>query len=185
MKFEEHLAQPPKLELYRKLRVCAWIVSAIVLGLVAMMRQIKLSLPEGVALDFLPQVHAILNSMVAVSLVVALLAIKKKNVVLHKRAISGAMVCSIAFLTCYVVYHFTHAETKFGGEGSIRIVYYVLLISHIVLAAVSFPFILFTWIYGYTNQFLKHRRMAKWVFPTWLYVAVTGPICYLMLRPYY
>lgn len=123
--------------------------------------------------------------MVAMLLVVALIAIKKQNVALHKRAIAAAMVCSISFLACYVVYHFTHAETKFGGEGPIRMVYYVLLISHIVLAAVSFPFILFTWIYGYTNQFLKHRRMAKWVFPMWLYVAVTGPICYLMLRPYY
>ncbi len=185
MKLDEYLAQPPKLELHRKLRVVAWIASALVLGLVAMMRQIKFSLPEGVELDFLPLVHAILNSTVAALLVVAVIAIKNRNVTLHKRAIAGAMICSIAFLGCYVIYHFTHAETKFGGEGWIRIAYYVLLISHIVLAAVSFPFILFTWIYAYTNQFSKHRRMVKWVFPMWLYVAVTGPICYLMLRPYY
>lgn len=185
MNFEEYIAQPPKLELYRQLRVVAWIASVLVLGLVAMMRQITLPLPEGVELDFLPQVHAILNSVVAVLLIVALTAIKRRNVLLHKRAIAGAMICSISFLACYVVYHFTHDETKFGGEGGIRIVYFALLISHIVLAAVSFPFILFTWIYAYTNQFGKHRRMVKWVFPVWLYVAVTGPICYLMLRPYY
>ena len=185
MKYNEYLSQAPKLDVYRKLRVAAWVVTVLVLGLVAMMRQIKLPLPEGVELNFLPQVHAILNSMVAVLLVFALVAIKRKNVLLHKRAISAAMICSIVFLACYVVYHISHAETKFGGEGPIRIVYYVLLISHIVLAAASFPFILFTWIYGYTNQFHKHRRMAKWVFPIWLYVAVTGPVCYLMLRPYY
>jgi putative membrane protein len=84
-----------------------------------------------------------------------------------------------------VSYHFTTPETKFGGTGTLKTVYFILLISHIILAAVSFPFILFTWIYGFTNQVQKHRRMAKYVFPVWLYVAVTGPICYLMLRPYY
>lgn len=185
MKFEQYLSQSPKLGLARNLQITAWILTVLVLGLVGMMRQIKLHLPEGVQLDFLPQVHAILNSIVAVLLIVALIAIKNKNIVAHKSAISAAMICSIAFLACYVVYHITHDETKFGGEGPIRIVYYVLLISHIILAAISFPFILFTWIYGFTNQFQKHRKMAKWLFPVWLYVAVTGPVCYLMLRPYY
>ena len=95
------------------------------------------------------------------------------------------MVCSALFLLCYVAYHFTTPETKFGGEGSIRIVYFVLLISHIVLAAVSFPLILFTWIFGFTGQVTRHRKFSKITFPMWLYVAITGPACYLMLRPYY
>ena len=97
----------------------------------------------------------------------------------------AAMVCSALFLLCYVAYHFTNEETRFGGEGFARTAYFVLLISHIVLAALSLPFILQTWIYGFTNQFEKHRKMAKLVFPVWLYVALTGPICYLMLQPYY
>ncbi len=95
------------------------------------------------------------------------------------------MIASASFLLCYVAYHFTTEETKFGGTGAICYVYYPLLISHIVLAAFSLPFILQTWVYGFTSQVAKHRKMAKWVFPMWLYVAITGPICYLLLRPYY
>lgn len=95
------------------------------------------------------------------------------------------MACSIAFLLCYVAYHFTTPETKFGGEGAIRTVYFLLLVSHIILAALSLPCILLTWIWGFTNQFARHRKWTRFVFPVWLYVAVTGPICYLMLRPYY
>ncbi len=111
--------------------------------------------------------------------------IKRGNVSAHKLAINGAMICSLLFLLCYVLYHFTSEETRFGGEGLSKIIYLLLLISHIVLAAASLPFILLTWSYGATNQFDKHRRLAKWVFPVWLYVAISGPVCYLMLRPYY
>jgi len=175
----------PNLQLARRLNVVAWILTVVVLGLVGAMRRIKIQLPDGVDLSFLPTVHATLNSLVAVFLIIALVMIKRKNVAAHKRAISAAMICSILFLLCYVSYHFTTRETKFGGTGTTRTIYFVLLVSHIVLAAVSFPFILFTWIYGFTNQVQKHRRMAKYVFPVWLYVAITGPICYLMLRPYY
>ena len=179
------VSNEPNLALARRLNVVAWILTVAVLGLVAAMRKIELPLPEGVDLSFLPAVHASLNSLVAVFLIIGLVMIKRKNVVAHKRAISAAMICSVLFLLCYVTYHITTSETKFGGTGTIRTVYFVLLVSHIILAAVSFPFILFTWIYGFTNQVQKHRRMAKYVFPVWLYVAVTGPICYLMLRPYY
>lgn len=177
---------PPNVELGNRLRIGVWVVTLLVWVLVgAMRRPEKIPLPEGVSLDFLPMVHAILNTLVAVLLVVALVMVKQKKIRLHKLAISGAMACSGLFLLCYVAYHFTTAETKFGGEGMTRTIYFVLLISHIVLAALSLPFILQTWVYGFTNQVAKHRKMAKWVFPIWLYVAVTGPICYLMLRPYY
>jgi putative membrane protein len=175
----------PNLVLSARLKIVAWILTVAVLGLVGLMRQVKIPLPEGVDLGFLPMVHAVLNSLVALFLINALVMIKRRNVVAHQRSINAAMTCSILFLLCYVAYHFTTEETKFGGTGTIRTVYFTLLISHIVLAAVSLPFILFTWIYGFTGQVQKHRRMAKFVFPVWLYVAVTGPICYLMLRPYY
>ena len=103
------------------------------------------------------------------------------------------------FLLCYVVYHFTTPETKYGdlnGDGQLspgelteaghaRMVYLVLLLSHVLLAAVSFPFILLTFVYGFTNQFDRHRKLARIIFPVWLYVAVTGPVVYLLLRPYY
>ena len=94
-----------------------------------------------------------------------------------------AMTCSFIFLTMYIVYHTTTPETKYCGEGNIRYVYFFLLISHVILAAVIFPFILFTFIRGYTFQVEKHKKMAKWVFPFWLYVAVTGPVLYIMLNP--
>jgi putative membrane protein len=186
MNKEAYLNSQPNLVLGRKLKIGVWIVTVLVWVLVgAMRRPEKIPLPEGISLSFLPGVHAILNTCVAILLIVALVMIKKGNVRLHKMAISGAMICSATFLLCYVAYHFTTAETRFGGAGAIKVVYLLLLISHIVLAAVSLPFILMTWVYGYTNQFQKHRTMAKWVFPVWLYVAVTGPVCYLMLRPYY
>lgn len=185
--YKEYLQREPNVGLGKKLKVTAWVLTAAVLVLVGLMRrpELKIPLPEGFTFSFLPPVHAILNSIVAIALVVAVLAIKNKNIQRHKRAISVAMVSSVLFLLCYVAYHFTTAEVRYGGEGVMRGVYFFFLISHIVLAAVSLPFILFTWINGLTNQFAKHKKLARWVFPMWLYVAVTGPICYLLLKPYY
>lgn len=185
MNIEEKLSQPPNLKLAKTLKVITWIVTVLVLGLVAAMREIHLPLPQGVSLDFLPGVHATLNTIVAICLIAALVMIKLKKVVAHQRFINTAMVCSGLFLLCYVAYHITSGETSYGGTGISRTIYLILLISHIILAAISLPFILYTYIYAFTNQFAKHRRMTRWVFPIWLYVAVTGPICYLMLRPYY
>lgn len=170
----------------KKLTIVSWVVTVAVWGLVGLMRSpAKIPLPDGVTLEFLPMVHAGLNCLVALFLILALVFVKQKKIQLHRLSISAAMVCSALFLLCYVAYHFTNEETKFGGEGFAKTVYFVLLISHIVLAALSLPFILQTWIYGFTNLFEKHRKMAKMVFPVWLYVALTGPICYLMLQPYY
>lgn len=197
--WDEVRSRPANLALGRKLGVAAWIVTVVVLVLVGMMRRVTIPLPEGVELGMLPGFHALLNSVAAVLLVLALVAIKRKNIPAHRRFIHGALVCSCLFLVSYVVYHFTSGETLYGdmdgnglvdaGEleavGGSRGVYLVLLLSHIVLAAVSFPGILFTWVFGFTGQFDRHRKLARWVFPVWLYVAVTGPVCYLMLRPYY
>ncbi|MFT5301398.1 MAG: putative membrane protein [Mariniblastus sp.] len=186
MNREKYTQQAPNLALGKKLTIVTCVLTVAVWLLVGMMRSpAKIPLPAGVSLAFLPLVHAILNSLVAMFLVVALVLIKRNNVAGHKRAISAAMLCSAGFLLCYVAYHFTTPETKFGGVGAVKVCYLLLLISHIVLAAISLPFILLTWVYGFTNQFQRHRRLARWVFPVWLYVAVTGPICYLMLRPYY
>ena len=182
---QQMLSREPNLELARKLKIAIWILTVVVLGLVGVMRRVKLPLPEGYDLGFLPPVHAALNTCVALFLITALVMIKRGNVLRHTQFISAAMICSIVFLLCYVCYHFTTEETKYGGEGIAKTVYLTLLLSHIVMAAVSLPFILYTWMYGFTAQFGKHRKMAKWVFPMWLYVAITGPICYTMLRPYY
>jgi len=187
------------IQLSKKLHVAAWIVTAIVLLLVGLMRQVKIPLPEGVSLSFLPPFHATLNALTAVVLVYALIQIKNKKVANHRRAIYVAMGLSVLFLLSYVAYHFTTPSTLYGdlnhdgalseaelaAVGTTRTFYLILLLSHISLAALSLPFILFTFIRAYTNQFERHKRMARWVFPVWLYVAITGPICYLMLMPYY
>jgi putative membrane protein len=197
----EWLSRAPQEALSKKLGIVAWILTAVVLGLVGLMRrpELRIPLPEGVSMSFLPPVHALLNSLVAVALVIALVAIKQGKIALHKKAMLTAMGLSVVFLLCYVAYHFTTTETLYGdlngdrildeaekaAAGGLRPVYLLLLISHISLAGISLPFILFTFISAWTNRFAAHRRLAKWVFPLWLYVAVTGPICYLMLKPYY
>lgn len=187
------------LSIARKLNTFAWIFTAVVLLLVGAMRRIKIPLPEGWDLSFLPPFHAGVNALTAVVLLLALYFIKQKNVAAHRRAIYVAMSLSVLFLLSYVAYHFTTPETIYGdvdgngrldaGElaavGSARTAYLVLLLSHIVLAAVSLPLILFTFIRGFTDQVERHRRMARWVFPLWFYVAVTGPVCYWMLKPFY
>ena len=139
MSLKDYLQQQPDTALSGKLKVVAWVLTAVVLALVGLMQQIKIDLPEGVSLSFLPAVHAVLNSCVALLLILALVMIKKGNVEAHKKAISAAMVCSILFLCCYVSYHITTESTKFGGTGAIRVVYLVLLISHIVLARNTCP----------------------------------------------
>ena len=173
----------PNIELEKRLNTLAYVVSAVVLLLVGAMRRYKIDL--GIDFSFLPPIHASLNALAAVILVFALYFIKNKQVENHRRAIYAAMACSALFLISYVLYHFTTPETRYGGQGVMRTIYFFLLITHVVLAAVILPFILLTFTRAYTNQFERHKKMARWVFPLWLYVAVTGPICYLMLRPYY
>ena len=177
---------PENLPLGRKLVATTWILTVVVLGLVGAMQRLTLPLPEGVDLSFLPSVNAVLNTLVAFCLVAAIVSIVKfGRVDLHKRFINVAVGLSILFLLSYVTYHITSGEVKYEGEGTIRKVYFFLLITHIVLAAVSFPFILLSLSYAMSNQFKKHRRIVKIAFPMWLYVAVTGPIVFLMLQPYY
>ncbi len=186
-------------DLAKKLNLLVWVISVAVLGLVVMMQKIKIPLPEGADLSSLPGFHALLNSMAAVFLVLAIRAIKNGKVILHQKMIYAAFICSLVFLLSYVTYHITTPATLFGDankdgllssaereavSGS-RPYYLFILISHIGLAALSFPFILRTFVHAFTNQFEKHRKLSKKVFPVWLYVAVTGPIVYFFLQPYY
>ena len=198
---KEWLSRSPDEALSKKLGIVAWILTAVVLVLVGLMRrpELRIPLPDGWSFEFLPPVHAVINTLVSIALVVAIVAVKQSKIGLHKKAIIAAMGLSVAFLLCYVAYHFTNMEVLFGdanGDGALdaaeraavggrRTAYLLLLVSHIVLAGISLPCILFTFIAAWTNRFAAHRRLAKWVFPMWLYVAVTGPICYLMLKPYY
>jgi putative membrane protein len=183
---KEWLRKTPDDSLANQLSKAAWIVTALVLILVGLMRSpYKIPLPDGWSMSFLPPVHAVINALVSVCLVGAIIAVKRGRIATHRNFMLAAMALSTLFLLCYVAYHFTTVETRYGGEGVMRAAYFFLLITHIVAAAVSLPLILLTFINAWTNRFEKHRNMARWVFPIWLYVAVTGPICYLMLMPFY
>jgi putative membrane protein len=187
----------PAAALEAKLNKLAWALSGVVLLLVGVMRRVKI--PSPVDFGFLPPIHATLNAVTAVLLVGALVAIKRRRVDLHRNLIVASLGASTLFLLSYVAYHFTKTEVLFGDAdhdgvlsaaerlavAGVRPLYLVLLASHIVLAAAVLPFVLMTFTRAYTKQFARHKAMARWVFPLWLYVAVTGPACYLMLRPYY
>lgn len=136
-------------------------------------------------LSMLPPIYATINGITALVLVWAVLAIKKGNQKLHERLMTLAICLSVAFLVMYVAYHMTSDSTKFGGEGAIKYVYFIILITHILLSVAIIPLVLITYVRALAQRFDRHRKIAKITFPLWLYVAVTGVIVYLMISPYY
>lgn len=136
-------------------------------------------------LSFLPPIYATINGFTAILLVAAVISIKKGNRKLHERLMKLAIACSVAFLVMYVAYHMTADSAKFGGEGTIKYVYYFILITHIVLSIVIIPLVLITYVKALAKRFDKHKKIAKITFPIWLYVAITGVLVYLMISPYY
>ena len=176
---------PANVKLGKRLDYAAWGISLVVLLLVGMMRRPEFKIQTEIDFSFLPPFHASLNALAAIALIIAFYFIKNKRVEGHRKAIYAALTLSAMFLLSYVVYHFTTEETRYCFEGFSRKIYFFFLITHVVLAGGILPFILMTFGRAYSGQFQKHRRMARWVFPLWLYVAITGPICYLMLMPCY
>ena len=136
-------------------------------------------------LTFLPPIYASINGFTALLLIVAVIAIKNGKRKLHENLMKTAIACSVLFLGMYVAYHMTADSTKFGGEGTIKYVYYFILLTHIVLSIVVIPFVLVTYVRALAQRFDKHKKLARITFPLWLYVAVTGVIVYLMISPYY
>ena len=136
-------------------------------------------------LTFLPKIYATINGFTAVLLIAAVIAIKNGKRKLHENLMKTAIACSLAFLVMYIAYHMTTDSTKFGGEGTIKIVYFVILITHIILSIAIIPMVLVTYVRALAKRFDKHKRLARITFPIWLYVAVTGVIVYLMISPYY
>lgn len=136
-------------------------------------------------LSFLPPIYATINGLTAICLVIAVSAIKRGNVKLHENLIKLCMVFSSAFLIMYVAYHMTSESTSFGGEGTIRYVYFFILVTHIILSIIIIPFVLFTFVRGIAGAYERHKKLARITYPMWLYVAVTGVVVYLMISPYY
>ena len=136
-------------------------------------------------LSFLPPIYATTNGFTAILLIFAVIAIKNGNRKLHERLMTSAIALSLAFLVMYVAYHMTADSTKFGGEGIVRYVYFFILITHIVLSIAIIPMVLITYVRALSQNFDKHKKLARITFPIWLYVAVTGVVVYLMISPYY
>lgn len=134
---------------------------------------------------FLPPVYAAINALTAILLIAAVVAVKKGNRTLHELLMKVAILCSVVFLVLYVLYHMTSDSTPYGGEGSLRLLYFFILISHIVLSIAVIPFVLITYVRAITNNIELHKKIAKITFPLWLYVASTGVVVYLMIAPYY
>ena len=168
-----------KPEPYKKLIIALSIVIPI-----AVATLFRLKIP-GYDFSFLPPIYASINGLTAILLLISYKSIlagkRKRHETLNKICIG----LSATFLVMYVLYHITSEETKFGGEGIIKYIYYFILITHIILSIVVIPFVLFTFSRALAGNFERHKRLAKFTFPLWLYVAVTGVIVYLMISPYY
>ncbi len=187
--------------LERKFRGSIIAVSIIIPIAVAVLFSVKLK-DFGVEvepLSFLPPIYASINGITALLLILGVIAIKNGNRKVHKRFMTTAIACSVAFLLMYVAYHMTTDSTVFGdinadglldetektNAGSMRYVYWFILLSHILLSVIIIPMVLFTYVRALAEQYDRHKKLAKITFPIWLYVAVTGVVVYLMISPYY
>lgn len=165
---------------YNKLIV---ILSVTIPILVAALFGIKI--PNLEPLTFLPPIYASINAITALILVLAFWAITNKKIKLHKRLMQSAIILSVMFLLMYVAYHMTSDSTKYGGEGFMKYVYYIILITHIIMSIVVIPFVLITYVRAITNDFERHKKIARITFPLWLYVAISGVLVFIIISPYY
>jgi uncharacterized membrane protein YozB (DUF420 family) len=129
----------------------------------------------------LPTLNAILNALATVCLLTGWWCIRRRRIQAHRRAMISALVCSTLFLISYVIYHAQVGSRPFGGTGIVRTIYFVILITHVTLAAAILPLVLITVSRALRGNFVRHRAIARWTMPLWVYVSVTGVIVYLML----
>lgn len=162
----------------------AWMLSLALIGIIAFIYMgPKLIVITGLSPDTLPKVNAVLNGLAAMALICGWVAIMKRNVPVHRAFMLTAVGFSVLFLVSYVVQHGSFPSVKYGG--SMGWLYYPVLISHIVLAAIIVPMVLITLVRALSARFDKHRKIARWTLPLWLYVSITGVVVYLMCAPYY
>ncbi|HRK54720.1 MAG TPA: DUF420 domain-containing protein [Cyclobacteriaceae bacterium] len=166
-------------EPYRKLIITLSVAIPLV---VALLFGVKI---DGYDFSFLPPIYASINGITALLLLVALWAVKNKKLRLHEWLMKTCLGLSAAFLAMYVAYHMTSESTSFGGEGTVKYLYFFILITHILLSIAVVPMVLFTLSRALAGNFEKHKALAKFTFPIWLYVAITGVVVYLMISPYY
>lgn len=185
----------------KKYNIWIAILSVAIPLVVVLLFNVKLKdLGYNVApLQFLPPIYAGINGFTALLLIAAVIAIKNGNRKLHETLMKSAIACSVVFLAMYVAYHMTSSSTTFGDinhngileevervkVGSLRLVYLIILLSHIALSVIIIPLVLITYVRALAERFDRHKKIARITFPIWLYVAVTGVVVYLMISPYY
>ena len=161
--------------------------------------RVQLKVDLGFDVHVFAKANAIINSLVAISLILALVAIKQGKQTLHRNIMLAAMVLSLLFLLSYICHHLFAGETRFGdvnhdgivdalekaAVGNSRIIYYIILGTHIPLAGIILPFILFTAYRALTGDFARHKKLARITWPIWFYVAITGVLVYWLISPYY
>jgi len=183
----------------KKASLLIWIVSIVVFVAVAFLEQVKFRINLAFNPHIFATINAFINSIVAILLIAALLAVKSNKYYLHKNLMIAAIFLSVLFLISYICHHLLSGDSKYGDlnhdgilsadekslAGTGRYIYYFILITHIPLAGIILPFILFTAYRALTGNYARHRKLARITWPIWFYVAVTGVIVYLMIRPYY
>ena len=152
---------------------------------VAILIGIRTKIDLGAWTKVLPHVIGLLNTTTSITLIAGFIFIKNKNIIMHRRMMSLSFIQGSLFLVLYILYHVSNASTSYGGDGILKSIYYVLLISHISLSIGVVWFVLRAVYYALSGQIVEHKKIVKWTFPLWLYVSVTGVIVYLMISPYY
>ena len=183
----------------RRARILIFTFSAIVFAAVSFLGKYKLDVQTGFDIHIFARANAVINSIVACLLVAGIITAKRKKYTIHRNIMLTAMLLSVLFLISYICHHLLAGEARFGdldhngilseeernAAGSVRYFYYALLGTHIVLAGIVLPFILFTAYRALIDENAAHRKLAKITWPMWFYVAVTGPVVYLMISQYY
>ncbi len=180
----------------------SWLIivfSVIVFSAVVLLSRIRLAVDLGFDVHLFAMLNALINSCVSILLVLAIIAVKQKKYLTHKNLMLTAMTLSVLFLVSYICHHLLAGDTRFGdinhdgivtdqdkaGVGPLRIIYYIILGTHIPLAGIILPFILFSAYRAMIGEYPAHKKLARITWPVWLYVAITGVVVYLMISPYY
>ena len=160
-------------------------LSIVIPVAVALLIGIRTKIDLGSWTKILPHVIGFLNTTTSITLIAGFVFIKNKNITMHRRMMTLSFIQGALFLVLYILYHVSNASTSYGGEGILRSIYYVLLVSHIALSSGGVWFVLRAVYYALSGQINEHKKIVKWTFPLWLYVSVTGVVVYLMISPYY
>lgn len=161
------------------------ILSVVVFVAVIVLGKVTVNVNLGFNPHIFAAINAYINSILTVLLIVAFIAVKQRKFVLHKRLMLTNICLSAVFLISYICHHLFTESTSFGDVSAMRYVYYTILVTHIILAALILPFILYTSYHSLTGDYKKHKKLARITWPIWLYVAITGVVVYLMISPYY